>query len=142
MYRLSARPRRGLQSVLEPVRRAQRASHRQMQWSVQRRRLARAFDAAIQDGVDNISVSLGGGAGSVDYFSDSSAIGAFHAVAKGITVACSAGNSGPFLLGVVNNAAPWVITVAAITIDRDFKQTITSTNNKQIQGRSFTLKIS
>ncbi|CAD5191183.1 unnamed protein product [Musa acuminata subsp. malaccensis] len=50
------------------------------------------------------------------------------------------GNSGPFLLGVVNNAAPWVITVAASTIDRDFKQTITSTNNKQIQGRSFTLK--
>ncbi|XP_064947525.1 subtilisin-like protease SBT5.3 [Musa acuminata AAA Group] len=102
--------------------------------------LLAAFDAAIQDGVDVISVSLGGGAGSVDYFSDSSAIGAFHAVAKGITVACSAGNSGPFLLGAVNNAAPWVITVAASTIDRDFKQTITSTNNKQIQGRSFTLK--
>ncbi|RWV94380.1 hypothetical protein GW17_00043089 [Ensete ventricosum] len=95
--------------------------------------LLAAFDAAIQDGVDVISVSLGGGAGSMDYFSDSSAIGAFHAVAKGITVACSAGNSGPFLLGIVNNAAPWVITVAASTIDRDFKQTITSTNNQKIQ---------
>ncbi|CAL9147964.1 unnamed protein product, partial [Musa hybrid cultivar] len=52
----------------------------------------------------------------------------------------AAHEAGPFLLGVVNNAAPWVITVAASTIDRDFKQTITSTNNKQIQGRSFTLK--
>ncbi|RZR99724.1 hypothetical protein BHM03_00029325 [Ensete ventricosum] len=98
--------------------------------------LLAAFDAAIQDGVDVISVSLGGGAGSMDYFSDSSAIGAFHAVAKGITVACSAGNSGPFLLGIVNNAAPWVITVAASTIDRDFKQTITSTNNQKIQPHS------
>ncbi|KAF9609267.1 hypothetical protein IFM89_014461 [Coptis chinensis] len=41
------------------------------------------FDDAIDDGVDLISISLGGGAGP-DYFSDPIAIGTFHATQKDI----------------------------------------------------------
>lgn len=46
------------------------------------------------------------------YWEDSIAIGAFHAVKKGISVAVSAGNSRP-TEGSVTNVAPWLITVAA-----------------------------
>ncbi|CAI0382516.1 unnamed protein product, partial [Linum tenue] len=64
------------------------------------------------DGVDILSVSL-----------DTISIGAFHAVESGITVVCSAGNDGPDSSTVVN-AAPWILTVAATTIDRDFQSDV------------------
>ena len=51
------------------------------------------FDAAISDGVDILSVSLGGDAG--DYFDDAILIGSFHAVKKGIVMVTSVGNSEP-----------------------------------------------
>lgn len=76
-----------------------------------------AFEAAIQDGVDVLSLSLGGTAS--PYFDDGIAIGAFHAVRNGIVVVCSAGNHGP-QPGSVSNVAPWILTVAASTLDRDF----------------------
>uniref|UniRef100_A0A0D9VDE2 Subtilisin-like protease n=1 Tax=Leersia perrieri TaxID=77586 RepID=A0A0D9VDE2_9ORYZ len=76
-----------------------------------------AFDAAIHDGVQVLSVSLGGDAG--DYFADGLAIGSFHAVRRGVTVVCSAGNSGP-AAGTVSNVAPWILTTAASTMDREF----------------------
>ena len=61
------------------------------------------FEAAISDGVDVLSVSLGG---DIQEFSeDLIAIGSFHAVKNNITVVCSAGNSGPFA-GTVSNVAP------------------------------------
>lgn len=82
------------------------------------------FDDAIGDGVDVISVSLGASPYfSPDFSEDPIAIGAFHAVAKGVTVACSAGNAGPGSSTVVN-AAPWIMTVAAATIDRDFESDV------------------
>ncbi|KAI3945594.1 hypothetical protein MKW92_032561 [Papaver armeniacum] len=56
--------------------------------------LLAAFDDAIADGVDIISVSIGGSF-PVDYFQDPIAIGAFHAMKKGILTSNSAGNSGP-----------------------------------------------
>lgn len=77
-----------------------------------------AFDSAIHDGVDVLSVSLGGY--STNYFEDGLAIGSFHAVQKGIVVVCSAGNSGPDP-ATVTNVAPWILTVAASTIDREFQ---------------------
>ncbi|KAL5554861.1 hypothetical protein UlMin_037097 [Ulmus minor] len=77
-----------------------------------------AFDDAIADGVDVISVSLGAG-GPIEYFEDPIAIGSFHAMKKGILTSNSAGNSGPFPL-TVSNYAPWSLTVAASTIDRKF----------------------
>ena len=76
-----------------------------------------AFDMAIHDGVDVLSLSLGGDP--MDYFEDGLSIGAFHAVKKGITVICSAGNSGP-TPGTVSNVAPWILTVGASTLDREF----------------------
>ncbi|CAN1307514.1 Subtilisin-like protease SBT5.4 [Linum perenne] len=90
-----------------------------------------AFDAAINDGVDVISVSLGGDP--ADYFEDSVAIGSFHAVRKGIDVACSAGNSGP-ALGTVSNIAPWITTVAASTLDRKLDAYAQLHNGLRIQG--------
>lgn len=74
-----------------------------------------AFDAAIDDRVDVISLSVGGTP--TDYIVDSIAIGSLHAVTKGIPVVASGGNSGPDP-GTVSNVAPWIFTVAASTIDR------------------------
>lgn len=77
-----------------------------------------AFDAAIHDGVDVISLSVGGGAD--NYFSDGIAIGSFHAVMNGVVVVASAGNDGP-APSTVANIAPWIFTVGASTIDRRFE---------------------
>ncbi|KAG8382308.1 hypothetical protein BUALT_Bualt05G0063400 [Buddleja alternifolia] len=80
--------------------------------------ILKAFDDAIADGVDIISVSLGSDWPS-DYFDDPIAIGSFHALRNGILTSSSAGNSGPFPV-TVSNYAPWTLTVAASTIDRKF----------------------
>ncbi|KAJ7562652.1 hypothetical protein O6H91_03G078600 [Diphasiastrum complanatum] len=76
-----------------------------------------AFDQAVADGVDVISLSVGGGV--MPYSLDSIAVGAFGAMARGIFVSCSAGNSGPGDLSV-SNVAPWIATVGASTMDRAF----------------------
>jgi hypothetical protein len=82
------------------------------------------FDDAVADGVDVLSISLGASPYfRPDFSSDPIAIGSFHAVTKGVTVACSAGNSGPEVATVVN-AAPWILTVAATTIDRNFESDV------------------
>lgn len=91
--------------------------------------LLKAFDQAIHDGVDVLSVSIGYQVPLFPYVKqDGIAIGSFHAVAKGITVVCSAGNEGPFSQ-TVENTAPWIINVAATTIDRAFPTAITLGNN-------------
>ena len=53
-----------------------------------------AFDDAIADGVDIISLSLGY-AWVQDYFEDAMAIGAFHAMKKGVLTSAAGGNDGP-----------------------------------------------
>lgn len=91
------------------------------------------FDAALHDNVDIISVSLGGGSafiGGTEFLDDAIALGSLHAVSKGVTVVCSAGNSGPDA-NSVTNVAPWIITVGASTIDRDFPSSL-KLGNKQI----------
>ncbi|KAM6552504.1 hypothetical protein CsatB_013266 [Cannabis sativa] len=92
-----------------------------------------AFEAAIADGVDVLSVSLGGG--TTEFFEDGLAIGSFHAAKNGITVVTSAGNSGP-LPGSVSNVAPWMITVGASTIDREFSAVVALGNKRHIKGES------
>lgn len=94
-----------------------------------------AFDDAVLDGVDVLSVSLGSSPPLTAYFDDSLAIGSFHAVAKGISVVCSAGNSGPYPQTVINTA-PWIISVAASTIDRAFRTVITLGNNQTLVGQA------
>ncbi|CAK9168971.1 unnamed protein product [Ilex paraguariensis] len=48
-------------------------------------------------------------------------------------VACSAGNDGPYPCSVVN-VTPWIRTVAATTIDRDFESDVALVGNKVIKG--------
>ncbi|XP_004515894.3 subtilisin-like protease SBT5.3 [Cicer arietinum] len=91
------------------------------------------FEAAISDGVDVISVSLGGAPG--EYFQSSISTGSFHAIAKGIVVVSSAGNSGP-APSSVSNLEPWVLTVGASTIDRAFTNYVTLGDNKVLKGVS------
>lgn len=92
-----------------------------------------AFDDSIADGVDVLSLSLGAGWWvHLDFADDPIALGAFHAVQHGITVVCSAGNDGPRSASVVN-VAPWILTVAASTIDRVFESDIVLGGNKVIK---------
>lgn len=91
------------------------------------------FDAAISDGVDVLSVSLVGDP--EEFFMDSIAIGSFHAARNGIVVVSSAGNSGP-QPGTVCNVAPWMITVAASTIDREFTTYVALGDKQRLKGSS------
>ncbi|KAK4771466.1 hypothetical protein SAY87_031998 [Trapa incisa] len=97
----------------------------------------KAFDKAIHDGVDVLSISMGDSLPLFPYVEkrDSIAIGSFHAVARGITVVASAGNDGPSM-DTVENVAPWLITVGASTIDRRFLAAITLGNNQTFWGQS------
>ncbi|KAF3795445.1 Subtilisin-like protease SBT4-14 [Nymphaea thermarum] len=92
-----------------------------------------AFDDAISDGVDVISMSVGGPP--LAYFSDSLAIGAFHAMKKGVLTVMSAGNDGPSP-GTTENVAPWIFTVGATTTGRHFKTKVSLGNGKVITGVS------
>ncbi|KAG8380169.1 hypothetical protein BUALT_Bualt07G0165600 [Buddleja alternifolia] len=78
-----------------------------------------AFDQSVADGVDVISLSVGSSGYAPQYDYDSIAIGAFGAAEHGIVVSCSAGNSGPGSHTAVN-IAPWILTVGASTLDREF----------------------
>ncbi|XP_042508409.1 subtilisin-like protease SBT1.7 [Macadamia integrifolia] len=91
------------------------------------------MDKAIEDGVNVISMSLGGGM--TDYYRDSLAIGAFSAMERGILVSCSAGNAGPSSFSL-SNVAPWITTVGAGTLDRDFPAYVTLGNGKNFSGVS------
>ncbi|KAI3724500.1 hypothetical protein L2E82_36280 [Cichorium intybus] len=96
--------------------------------------IMKAFDDAIEDGVDVLSLSLGSSAGfGPNFHRDPIAIGSFHAVEKGIMVVSSAGNDGPNRESVVN-VAPWILTVAATSIDRDFQADIVLGDRTVIKG--------
>ncbi|KAG8385366.1 hypothetical protein BUALT_Bualt03G0035600 [Buddleja alternifolia] len=95
-----------------------------------------AFDDAIADGVQVISVSIGWNT-SLPYTQDGIAIGSLHAVRRNIVVACSAGNSGPAPY-TVTNTAPWIITVGASSIDRVFSSPVVLGNGVVYEGQSIT----
>ncbi|KAH7283061.1 hypothetical protein KP509_35G059300 [Ceratopteris richardii] len=93
-----------------------------------------AFDAGIHDGVDVFSLSIG--SSYVDgLFSDAIAIGSFHAVMAGRVVVCAAGNDGPYPASVAN-VAPWIITVAASSIDRSFRSSALLEDGSTYTGSS------
>lgn len=91
------------------------------------------MDVAIRDGVDILSLSLGGFP--VPLFDDSIAIGSFRAMEHGISVICAAGNNGP-LQSSVANEAPWVATIGASTIDRTFPAPVRLGNGETLYGES------
>ncbi|XP_050236946.1 subtilisin-like protease SBT5.4 [Mercurialis annua] len=92
-----------------------------------------ALDAAIKDGVDVLSMSIGSSA--TDLFDDSTSIGSFNAIRKGIAVVASAGNQGPGP-ETINNVAPWIFTIGASTLDRSFMSFLVLGNQKHINGSS------
>ncbi|KAF8732027.1 hypothetical protein HU200_015982 [Digitaria exilis] len=91
------------------------------------------FDDAIADGVDVISFSIGG-MFPMQYFQSAQAIGSFHAMRRGVLTSASAGNSGQFG-GRVCNVAPWMLSVAASSIDRRFDRLILG-DGQTIEGTS------
>nr|CAB3452222.1 unnamed protein product [Digitaria exilis] len=98
-----------------------------------------AFDDAIADGVDVISISLGTFF-PLRYFKDVQAIGSFHAMRRGVVTSASAGNSGLVDGLHVSNVAPWMLSVAASSIDRRFIDRMILGNGDTIDVSSADLK--
>uniref|UniRef100_A0A0E0BHH1 Peptidase S8/S53 domain-containing protein n=1 Tax=Oryza glumipatula TaxID=40148 RepID=A0A0E0BHH1_9ORYZ len=86
----------------------------------------KAIDDAIHDGVDILSLSI---------LSPTGHAPAFHAVVKGIPVIYAAGNDGPYTQ-TVNSVAPWLLTVAASTMDRLFPTVVTLGDGQTLVGQS------
>ncbi|KAF1002388.1 subtilisin-like serine-protease S [Apium graveolens] len=99
--------------------------------------LLAAFDDAIRDGVHVLSLSLGPEAPQGEYFTDAISVGSFHAASHGVVVVSSAGNEGQ--QGSATNLAPWLLTVAASSTDRDFTSDIMLGNGAKIVGESLSL---
>ncbi|XP_019169527.1 PREDICTED: subtilisin-like protease SBT1.1 [Ipomoea nil] len=91
------------------------------------------MDAAIEDGVDVVSISLGGPSG--PFYDDVIALAAYRAMENGIFVSCAAGNSGPNL-STLSNEAPWILTVGAATVDRNVVATARLGNGEEVDGQS------
>ncbi|WP_298768231.1 S8 family serine peptidase [uncultured Shewanella sp.] len=78
-----------------------------------------AVEHAIENGVDALNYSIGGGTS--DPWQDADALAFLAARKAGIHVATSAGNDGPDPQTVGSPGdAPWLTTVAAYTHDRDY----------------------
>ncbi|KAJ0047162.1 hypothetical protein Pint_05863 [Pistacia integerrima] len=84
-----------------------------------------AFEVAISDGVDVLSISTGGSPNR--YFDDPFAISPFHAVKNDIVEVAATGNLPT--LGTITNVAPWMFTNGASTTNREFVSYITLGNN-------------
>ncbi|XP_021802224.1 subtilisin-like protease SBT1.1 [Prunus avium] len=92
-----------------------------------------AIDSAVADGVDILSLSLGGR--SNPYYRDNIAIASFGAIQHGVFVSCAAGNSGPSRSSL-SNAAPWIMTVAASYNDRSFPTAVKLGDGQIFEGSS------
>ncbi|CAN1846623.1 Subtilisin-like protease SBT4.4 [Linum perenne] len=93
-----------------------------------------AFDDAIVDGVDIISISIAP-ANPSPLDEDPVAIGAYHAANMGILTVQSAGNGGPYSSQIAS-VAPWLLSVAASTIYRKFETKVVLGNGKIVVGSS------
>ncbi|WP_353807290.1 S8 family serine peptidase [Agromyces sp. SYSU T00194] len=97
--------------------------------------LLAGINAAVADGVDVINFSIGGGAATSTVVGTDYAF--FNAAAAGVFVAASAGNSGPSA-STLDNAAPWITTVAASTIP-SYEATATTGDGAKAVGGSVTV---
>uniref|UniRef100_A0ACD5YAI4 Uncharacterized protein n=1 Tax=Avena sativa TaxID=4498 RepID=A0ACD5YAI4_AVESA len=98
-----------------------------------------AIDAAVIDGVDLISISLGGAAED-PFYDDPVAVATFGAERRGVFVVLAGGNGGP-TASTVCNVAPWMTTVGAATTDRVFPAKLRLGNGVTLKGQSmYTMK--
>ncbi|KAM0870615.1 hypothetical protein ACQ4PT_039868 [Festuca glaucescens] len=98
--------------------------------------LVAAIDAAVSDGVDVISMSVGvEGSTNPQFYDDVVAIAMFGADRSGVFVVVGGGNGGPEASSVVN-VAPWMTTVGAATMDRVFPATLKLGNGAVLRGQS------
>ncbi|KAJ3686858.1 hypothetical protein LUZ61_016022 [Rhynchospora tenuis] len=93
----------------------------------------KGFEEAVNDGVDVISISLR--ASEEAFHLDPISLGGFYAMLNGIFVSTGAGNDGPMPTIIANNA-PWLLTVAASTTDRQIRSTVKLGNELQLYGDS------
>ncbi|XP_047340223.1 subtilisin-like protease SBT4.6 [Impatiens glandulifera] len=92
-----------------------------------------AFDDAIADKVDIITISVGADFPQPKLSNDVISIGSFHAIEQGILTVNSAGNEGRFGFATTDSFAPWVFTVAAST-DRTLKNKLILGNGKTLMS--------
>jgi subtilisin family serine protease len=93
------------------------------------------MDDAVADGVDIISVSLAM-AHAHEYVDDSLAVGAFHALRRGVVTSVAAGANCGRTLGTVSNVAPWMIAAAATNSDRKIFSKVVLGNGKHFLVRT------
>ncbi|KAI3515117.1 hypothetical protein L1887_13868 [Cichorium endivia] len=93
-----------------------------------------AFEAAIADGVDIISVSAGNNHAE-ELFIDAFSIGSFHAMRKGISTVQAAGNEGP-MPQTIDSVAPWILSVGAGTKNPDLITPVKLGNGIVVNGVS------
>ncbi|KAI3515111.1 hypothetical protein L1887_13862 [Cichorium endivia] len=93
-----------------------------------------AFEAAIADGVDIITVSAGL-TSPEELFNDDFAIGSFHAMKGGILTVQSAMNEGP-MPQTLGSIAPWILSVAAGTKNPDLITPVRLGNGVVLNGVS------
>ncbi|KAF8780208.1 hypothetical protein HU200_001876 [Digitaria exilis] len=92
------------------------------------------LDAAVKDGVDVLSFSISATDGA-QFNYDLIAVATFKAMEHGIFVSAAAGNDGP-VAGTIRNGAPWMLTVAAGTMDRAIRTTVRLGNGQEFDGES------
>ncbi|CAN5215163.1 hypothetical protein BH11ACT5_BH11ACT5_15950 [soil metagenome] len=99
--------------------------------------LLSGINQAVEDGVDVINYSIGGGAAQTTYSATDDAF--LGAASAGIFVAASAGNDGPGD-STLDNASPWITTVAASTIP-SYEATATLGDGQAFAGASITVNM-
>ncbi|GLJ29150.1 hypothetical protein SUGI_0574780 [Cryptomeria japonica] len=95
--------------------------------------IMKAIDDAIADGVDLIQISIS--STDVPFYQSVRAIAAFGAIKKGVLVSASGGNRGPSSSSL-SNPVPWITTVGASSIDRDFPAFVLLGNGVTYRGTS------
>jgi subtilisin family serine protease len=94
-----------------------------------------AINQSVKDSVDVLNFSIGGAAAQTTYSLTGAAF--LGAASAGIFVAASAGNSGPGA-STLDNAAPWITTVAASTIP-SYYSTVALGDGQSVVGGSISV---